>query len=142
MAYGQKVCYSGPVYDSMKVEGSKVRVSFKHLCGGLETKVFSDPVTPSGPTLAKRFGVDVAGMRPQSEVLGFSIAGADKKFVWAQAKIDGENVVVWSDQVTKPVAVRYAWANNPVCNLYNKVGLPATPFRTDQWPGVTVPKKK
>jgi len=142
VAYGQKLCYSGPVYDSMKVEGAKVRVSFKHLCKGLVTKPFSDPVLPSGPSLAKRFGVDVAGMRPKSEVLGFSIAGADKKFVWAQAKIDGDTVVVWSDQVAKPVAVRYAWANNPVCNLYNKVGLPATPFRTDQWPGVTVPKKK
>jgi len=68
-------------------------------------------------------------------------AGADRKFVWADAKIDGDAVEVSSDKVYEPVAVRYAWANNPVCNLYNKEGLPASPFRTDDWPGITVGKK-
>jgi sialate O-acetylesterase len=64
----------------------------------------------------------------------FAIAGPDKKFVWAKARIEGECVVVWSDEVTDPVAVRYAWADNPAgCNLYNKEGLPAMPFRTDNW---------
>ena len=62
---------------------------------------------------------------------GFSVAGADGKFVWAQAEIRGEQIVVRSDDVTKPIAVRYAWANNPACNLYNGAGLPAVPFRTD-----------
>lgn len=68
---------------------------------------------------------------------GFAIAGADRKFVWADAKIKGDTIVVSSDKVAAPVSVRYAWAINPVCNLYNKEGLPATPFRTDTWPGVT-----
>jgi len=64
----------------------------------------------------------------------FAIAGADKKFVWANAAIQGDKVVVWSDSITTPVAVRYAWADNPQgCNLYNKEGLPASPFRTDSW---------
>ena len=70
-------------------------------------------------------------MAKGGKLKGFSIAGADKKFVWARAKIDGKDVIVSSDQVAKPVAVRYGWANNPVCNLYNKAGLPASPFRTD-----------
>jgi sialate O-acetylesterase len=69
---------------------------------------------------------------------GFAIAGADKKFVWADAQIAGDTVVVSSPQVANPVAVRYAWADNPVCNLYNQAGLPACPFRTDDWPGITL----
>lgn len=105
---------SGPLYDSMKVEGDSIRIKFIH-SAGLEAK--GDKLT------------------------GFAIAGGDKKFVWADAKIDGDSVVVKSDQVTKPVAVRYAWGNNPTCNLYNKADLPASPFRTDDWPGVTAGKK-
>ncbi|MBN2308655.1 MAG: 9-O-acetylesterase, partial [Candidatus Hydrogenedentes bacterium] len=69
---------------------------------------------------------------------GFSIAGADRQFVWADAAIEGKKVVVWSDRVAEPVAVRYGWAINPDCDLYNGAGLPASPFRTDDWPGVTV----
>ena len=72
------------------------------------------------------------------ELKGFAIAGEDKKFVWAEAKIDGDKVIVSSDEIAEPVAVRYAWADNPVCNLYNEEDLPASPFRTDDWPGVTV----
>ena len=72
-----------------------------------------------------------------ANLVGFSIAGNDKVFVWANAKIDGSNIVVWSDSVKKPVAVRYAWANNPECNLYNQEGIPASPFRTDDW--ITLP---
>jgi sialate O-acetylesterase len=72
---------------------------------------------------------------------GFAIAGSDKKFVWAEAKIVDETVVVTSAQVKAPAAVRYAWADNPVCNLYNKAGLPACPFRTDDWPGLTAGKQ-
>jgi sialate O-acetylesterase len=66
----------------------------------------------------------------------FDLAGADKKWVVAQAKIDGDDVLVWSDQVPNPVAVRYAWAQNPQVNLYNKEGFPAVPFRTQDWPVV------
>jgi sialate O-acetylesterase len=111
IAYKKPIEYSGPVYKSMKVEGDKVQLQFSHLGGGLEAR--------------------------GGELKGFAIAGADRKFVWADARIDGDSVVVSSPQVKQPVAVRYAWANNPVCNLYNKTDLPAVPFRTDTWPGVT-----
>ncbi len=70
---------------------------------------------------------------PQSQIEGFAICGEDKKWVWAEAKIVGDTVVVWSGQVPNPVAVRYAWADNPTCNLYNEAGLPAAPFRTDEF---------
>ena len=114
--YGKKLVYSGPVYKSMKVEGDKIILNFEHVGSGLVAK----------------------GDEP---LKGFAIAGAEKKFVWADAKIDGDTVVVGSSEVSGPVAVRYAWADNPVCNLYNKEGLPASPFRTDDWPGITVDKK-
>ncbi|MEX0720543.1 MAG: hypothetical protein WD059_07735 [Balneolaceae bacterium] len=67
------------------------------------------------------------------DVLGFAVAGEDQKFHWAKAEIEGNNVVLWSDEVENPVAVRYAWADNPDVSLYNKEGLPAVPFRTDEW---------
>ena len=114
IAYGQKIVYSGPIYDSMKIEGDKARISFKHVGGGLVAK--------------------------GGELKGFSITCEDRKFVWADAKIDGETVVVWSEQVPKPAAVRYGWAMNPVISLCNKEGLPASSFRTDDWPGVTAGK--
>lgn len=109
--YKENIPFSGPVYKGYKRKGNKIEVHFNHLEGGLHVK---------GDTLK-----------------GFAIASADKKFYWAQAAIEGSKVVVWSDDVKEPVAVRYAWANNPVCNLYNKAGLPASPFRTDNWKGIT-----
>ena len=72
---------------------------------------------------------------------GFAIAGTDRKFVWADAKIVGDTVVVSSDEIARPVAVRYAWQGSPKCNLYNKEDLPASPFRTDDWPGLTIDKR-
>jgi sialate O-acetylesterase len=111
--YGKKLVYSGPIYKSMKVDGNSIVLSFDHVGGGLVAK-------------------------GGEELKGFAIAGADKKFVWADAKIDGDTIVVSSDKVAEPAAVRYAWADNPVCNLYNAEELPASPFRTDDWPGVTV----
>jgi sialate O-acetylesterase len=69
--------------------------------------------------------------------MGFAVAGEDRTWHWADATIDGDSVVVRSDKVAKPVAVRYAWANNPPTNLYNNAGLPAVPFRTDDWKGIT-----
>ncbi len=114
--YGKELVYSGPIYKSMEIEGEKIILHFDHVGGGLVA-------------------------RPNEPLKGFAIAGADRKFVWADAKIDGDSVVVSSSEVSEPVAVRYAWADNPVCNLYNKEGLPASPFRTDDWPGVTVGKK-
>jgi len=97
---------SGPWYRAMAVEGAAIRVSFDHVGGGL--------VSQDGQPLT-----------------GFAICGADRKWVWADAKIDGETVVVSAASVPAPTAVRYAWAENPACNLANKAGLPAVPFRSD-----------
>jgi len=115
VAYGETLVYSGPIYRSMRVERNTIRLRFDHVGSGLVAK--------------------------DGALTGFAIAGTDKKFVWADARIDGDTVVVSSSKVLNPVAVRYAWAINPVCNLYNKEGLPASPFRTDSWPGVTEGKK-
>jgi sialate O-acetylesterase len=114
IAYGRKLVYSGPVYDSMKIEDGKAILSFKHVGGGLVAK--------------------------GSELLGFTICGEDRKFVKAQAEIREDKVIVWSPDVPRPVAVRYGWANYAVVNLFNKDGLPATPFRTDDFPLITAPK--
>jgi len=132
LAYGQDVVYSGPIYDSMTVEGDKIRLSFKDIGSGL--KMGTPPWTLTG-----------APAPTPTELTGFTITGADKNWVWAKAVIDGTNVVVSSDKVASPVAVRYGWANNPSVNLYNNEGLPASPFRTDNWEdtmagkGITAP---
>ncbi len=115
LAYGENLEFSGPLYDSMSVADGKVRLRFKHLGGGLVAK--------DGP------------------LTGFTIAGDDKKFYSADAVIDGDTVVVSSDKVPAPVAVRYGWAAYPVVNLWNKAGLPASPFRTDSFPITTQDKK-
>jgi sialate O-acetylesterase len=103
----------------MEQQGNKIILSFDYVGG--ELKPF-----------------DVGDIR------GFTIAGEDRKFVAAQAKVldsDKTKVEVWSDQVAAPAAVRYAWADNPVCNLRSTNGMPVTPFRTDDWPGVTINNK-
>ena len=110
--YGEQIPYSGPMYHSYEVDGDKIILSFDHTEGGLK----------SGDGKALQ---------------GFSIAGRDHKFHWAKAEIQGDKIVVSSPEVLYPVAVRYGWADNPVCNLYNGAGLPASPFRTDDWKGVT-----
>lgn len=114
-AYNKDVVYSGPMYQSVQFEGNKAVINF------LETG--------SGLVVKNKYGY----------LNGFSITGSDKKFVWAKAKITGKNTVeVFSEEVKNPIAVRYGWANNPDdLNLYNKEGLPANPFRTDDWPGIT-----
>jgi sialate O-acetylesterase len=112
----ENMVYSGPLYKSMDRKDNKIILRFNHVGGGLVAK-------DGGP------------------LKGFAIAGSDHKFVWADARIEGDTVVVSSDKVPEPTAVRYAWADNPVCNLYNKAGLPASPFRTDTWAGTTVDKK-
>ncbi|WP_431215907.1 hypothetical protein ACQ86N_15380 [Puia sp. P3] len=110
IAYGEQLVYSGPIYQSMKIEGTRIRLSFSEINQGL-----------------------VAGRTETKELKGFGIAGSDRKFVWAKAAIDGDNVIVYSDEIANPVAVRYNWADNPPGNLYNKDGLPAGPLRTDDW---------
>ncbi len=116
VAYGEDIVYSGPIFQSSKTEGNKIIISFTNVGSGLVFKDSSD-TSPFG--------------EPQGAE--FAIAGADKNFVWAKAKIEGNTVVVWNDSIANPVYVRYAWADNPVNpNLYNKEGLPASPFRTDK----------
>jgi len=110
--YGRKLVYSGPIYKSMAVDGDKICLQFDHRGGGL--------IARDGKPLTD-----------------FTIAGADKKFVPAVATVDGDSIVVYSDQVAKPVAARYAWREDATPNLANKEGLPASPFRTDRWKGVT-----
>jgi len=108
IVYGENIIHSGPIYESSKVEGNKIVISFTNMGSGLTT-------------------------RDGDELGEFAIAGDDKKFVWAKAKIEGNTIVVWSDAVTNPKYVRYAWADDPVNpNFFNKEGLPASPFRTDQ----------
>jgi sialate O-acetylesterase len=109
--YGMKLERSGPLYAAHSVEGDRVRVTFKH-SAGLKTRDGAPPA-------------------------GFYVAGADRRFAPAEARVEGGAVVVWSRAVPAPVAVRYAWADNPAANLYNAEGLPASPFRTDDWPAVT-----
>ncbi|MGA2619890.1 MAG: sialate O-acetylesterase [Thermoguttaceae bacterium] len=106
--YGKDVLACGPLYKSMHVEGGTIVLEFDYAEGGLAA-------------------------RDGDKLKGFAIAGPDKIFVWADARIVGNTVVVSSPKVSAPAAVRYAWANNPDCNLINKAGLPASPFRTDDW---------
>ncbi|MEO2015087.1 MAG: sialate O-acetylesterase, partial [Fuerstiella sp.] len=104
-----------PTYRDVKIVDNKAALTFDHIAGGLRT-------------------VDV------NDVRGFAICGEDRKWVWANAKITGtDSIEVWSDDVAAPVAVRYAWANNPVCNVHSRIGLPLTPFRTDNFPMTTKP---
>jgi sialate O-acetylesterase len=111
VAFGQDVSFSGPLYKGITLEGSQVRVHFAHTAAGLKAK--------DGGLLK-----------------GFAVAGRDRKFVWANARIEGKTIVVSSPNVSQPVAVRYAWADNPECDLYSGTDLPASPFRSDNWPGL------
>jgi sialate O-acetylesterase len=115
IAYGEKIEHSGPIYRTMKVEDGKIVLNFDHVGKGLEAR--------------------------GAELTGFAICGADRKFVWAKAEIVGKNVVVSSPEVANPVAVRYGWADCPVVNFWNQDGLPASPFRTDDFPMTTAGKK-
>lgn len=137
--YGEKIVYSGPVYKSMKLDGSKVVLSFDHVGGGLTSKELE--VTLLHPNAKKAGAWRVKEGTEGAPLVGFTIAGSDKKFVPAKAVIVGDNVVVSAEGVAEPVAVRYGWANHPVVNLFNKEGLPATPFRTDEFPGITQPNQ-
>jgi sialate O-acetylesterase len=121
LVYGQNVVCTGPRFKSMTVEGNKIRVRLSDIGSGMITKN-NEPVK------------------------GFAVAGKDRVFALAQATMEpstgpdqgNDSVVVWADSVREPVAVRYAWADAPICNLFNKEGLPAWPFRTDNWDDVRV----
>ena len=115
-AYNENIAFSGPIYDTYRIERNSIRITFNHVDKGLKTK--------NGDQLK-----------------GFAIAGFDHQFHWADAVIEGNEVVVTCKDIENPIAVRYAWAANPVCNLYNGADLPASPFRTDDWQGITYGKK-
>lgn len=110
--YKMQIPFSGPIYSSYQIEGNVIRVNFEHANEGLKAK-------------------------NNNSLIGFEIAGLDHKFHIADAQIVGSSILVSSKLVENPIAVRYAWANNPTCNLYNGANLPASPFRTDDWPGIT-----
>ncbi|MBV5281359.1 MAG: 9-O-acetylesterase [Paludibacter sp.] len=112
LVYNQNCIASGPLYKGYQKDGNKIRIRFTNPNSGLST-------------------------RGGKVVTGFAIAGNDKQFYWAKATIVGKEVVVYSEKVTDPEAVRYAWADNPECNLTNSEGLPVVPFRTDSWKGIT-----
>lgn len=111
--YGQAIAYSGPLFESAAIKGNKIVLHFRDVFAGLRSR-------------------DGKALR------SFSIAGADHKFVWAEAQIAGNQVIVFSPAVSHPIAVRYDWADSPDGNLTNNSGIPASPFRTDDWPGITV----
>jgi len=112
VAYGQPVVSSGPTYRRHTIEGGRVTIELGNLGGGLVSRAGGGAIP------------------------GFAIAGDDRRFVWADAKVEGNHVIVWSDGVPKPVAVRYLWSNSPTAPaLYNAQGLPVAPFRTDRWSG-------
>ena len=111
--YGIQVPHRSPTYKSMEKQGNKVILTFDHVGNGL-------------------YAFDVTGAAASPS------PAKTRSSCWAQAKIVAPNKVeVWSDEVSEPASVRYAWADNPVCNLYSREGLPLTPFRTDDWPGLT-----
>jgi len=114
LVYGKDLPYSGPIYAGMEVSGNVIELSFDHVYDGLST---------------------AGGV----ELKGFSICGEDGRFVWADADIYGDKVLVSAPGISDPVAVRYAWSSNPECNLVNSAGLPASPFRTDRFRGITEP---
>jgi sialate O-acetylesterase len=114
LVYQKDVPYSGPIYSGMEINGNSIELSFDHVLDGLGT-------SDKGP------------------LKGFSICGADSLFIWAEASVVGDKVLVTAPGIKNPVAVRYAWASNPECNLVNSAGLPASPFRTDQFKGITEP---
>jgi sialate O-acetylesterase len=114
IAYGEKIVASGPTYKSMKLKDGQLVVSFENVGSGLQVR--------------------------GEQLTGFALCGEDRHFVWAKAEIDGDKVVLSSPQVAKPIAARYGWADFPVVNLFNREGLPASPFRTDDFPLITAPK--
>ena len=114
--YGLDIVARSPRYSAMTIDGNKIVLTFTDIGGGLDTFDVRTPV-------------------------GFTIAGDDKRFVHASARIVAKNTIeVWSPSITSPVSVRYAWADNPICNVQNREGLPLTPFRTDNWDGITIDK--
>ncbi len=136
--YGQVVDFEGPSFRSMTTEAGKIRLHFEHVKGGLMAKPLPDTYRPRSLEPDER---PLAKHNAAGPLEGFMICGEDRVWKWAHAVIDRDTVMVWEPTIPAPKAVRYAWADNPTCNLYNGVGLPAVPFRTDAWPPITLNKQ-
>lgn len=134
--YGKKITASGPVFRSMQHESHALRLHFDSTDGGIIARPLPDNYQPRSTSPQRTSLIRHA---TQGELEGFAICGTDRRWYWANARIERDDVIVWSDQVPQPVAVRYAWADNPTCNLYNRAGLPAGPFRTDDFPLTSAP---
>ncbi len=145
LTYGEKIVYSGPMFKDMQVSGGKAVLNFDHVGGGLVAK----EMVPTDPRKSKMktkegqeietvgYGWRVKEGSSKADLIGFAVCGSDKKFHNAKAEIMGDTVVVSCDAVPSIVAVRYGWADHPLCNLFNQEGLPASPFRTDDFSSVT-----
>jgi sialate O-acetylesterase len=141
IAYGQKIVWSGPTYQHMRVRGHEAVLSFEHVGSGLIgrrpiVRTWKEGENPDRPPLT----YDTESGLLTWPLVGFAVCGEDRKWVSAEARIEDDKVIVSNLQVAKPVAVRYGWADFPVVNLYNREGLPASPFRTDEFPMTTAPQ--
>ena len=133
LVFGEKIIADGPVFDSAQAEGGAMRITFSHVGGGLTVQQVSMPANNTSKPESRDDPIEWV-RSPSDQLTGFSICGADQKFVPAEAKIISPNTVrVHAPEVPNPVAVRYAWANFSLANLYNKEGFPAEPFRTDSF---------
>ena len=146
LTYGEKIEYSGPEFKSAKFDGDKAIVTFDHVAGGLVAKKLAPTLvreskSKDGKTLVSQAAWRVDPEAKDIDLTGFTVAGKDHVFHAAKAVIQGDAVIVSSKDVPEPIAVRYGWADHPLCGLYNHVGLPASPFRTDDFRGKTQPKE-
>jgi sialate O-acetylesterase len=140
--YGEKIVYSGPMFKSANFADGKAVLAFDHVGGGLVTKelIGTPSRNPKAAPTQKAWRVKEGST--DAPLVGFTVCGKDMEFHNAKAEIVGDTVVVSCEMVAEPMAVRYGWSNHPICSLYNREGLPASPFRTDDYPGVTQPKAK
>jgi sialate O-acetylesterase len=136
--YGKKIPFAGPTQTSVQIEGDAVRVHFSNTDGGLVAAPLPAEYVPNSLEPGKK--LPLTRNTPDSQIEGFALCGEDHVWKWAEAKIDGDTVVVRAEGVAKPVFIRYAWADYPICNLYNGAGFPALPFRTDKFPSTTTGK--
>jgi sialate O-acetylesterase len=130
-SYGKKIEFAGPNCTGAQFSGAKVVLRYNNLAGGLVAKPLPADYQPDSTKPERK---PLIKNTPESQVEGFAVAGSDRIWVWANAQIEGDTVVVSAPTVPIPVAVRYAWTDFPLCNLYSKAGLPAAPYRTDNWP--------
>jgi sialate O-acetylesterase len=135
--YGEKIVYSGPMFKEMKVDANKAVLSFDHAEGLTAKELVPTDMMKNDKTGKVGYAWRVKEGNGSAELVGFTACGADKKFHNAKAAISGNTVVVTCEAAPNIVAVRYGWADHPISNLFNKDGLPASPFRTDDYPGIT-----